>query len=166
MISIGSKAQQQILDALVAAVDAVLCPLGFELTGKGEWQRNAAWRIDEVDLVMRGGTTKRVLPSFRVLLPLAEPSQSGEKRQYVAQINIARLLHPEASPVFDVVVPSLSLGKDKFVRVVVSDIDAALPWFGQFATPEECKANLGKFLKLGCPAYLDAEKFLNSLAQH
>ena len=162
MIFIGSKAQARNLDALVAAADAVLKSVGFEKTGEWEWRRNAAWRIEEVDFVVRGGTTKTVLPSFRVLLPLTEPSPSGEKRQYIAQINIARFLRPEAGPLYDTNVPVLTLGRDRFVQSIVSDVTASLPWFEQFATPEECKANLGKFLKFGCPAYLEAEKFLNS----
>jgi hypothetical protein len=163
MVSFGNKAQQEALDALVVAVGGVLRPIGFEQASTWDWRRNLTWRIDEVDLVVKGGTSKHLLPSFRVLLPRTEMSQSGDKHQHIAQVNVARLLRPHAGPEFDEVVPSLSLGRGKFVRTVISDINAALSWFEQFATPEECMANLGKFLKFGCPAYVDAEKFLSSL---
>jgi len=90
MFSFGSKEQQQALDALVAATNAVLRPVGFEKAGKWEWQRKTAWRIDEVDLVVKGGTSKHLMHSFRVLLPRTKPSQFGDKYQHIAQINVAQ----------------------------------------------------------------------------
>lgn len=163
MISFGNKAQQQSLDSLVSAVDLVLRSTGFQKAGKWTWRRKTPWRIEEIDLVVKGGTSKHILPSFRVLLPRTKPSELGEEFQHIAQVNVARVLRPDAGPEFDTVVPSLSFGQEKFVRSVVADIEAAFPWFEQFSTPESCKTSLVKFLKPDCPAYLDAVRFLDSL---
>lgn len=163
MISFGSKAQQQTLDVLVAALDAILRPLVFERSDGYIWRRKTTFRVDEIDLVLKGGTFKQLLPSFRVILPRTKPSQFGDEFQHIAQINIARYLRPGAGPEFDSPIPSVSLTRDKFVHSIVSDINTALPWFEQFSTPESCRSSLVKFLKPGCPAYLDAEQFLNSL---
>lgn len=163
MVSFGSKAQQQALDALRSAVDLELGPISFGRTDEWNWRRKAPWRIDEIDLVVKGGTSKHILPSFRVLLPRTRPSEFGDDYHHIAQVNVARLLRPSSGPDFDISVPASGFGKERFVRSVVLDIKAALSWFEQFATPEVAKASLGKFLKPGCPAYLDAEQYLDSL---
>jgi len=60
-------------------------------------------------------------------------------------------------------VPSAGFRRKTFIRAVSADIEAALPWFDEFKTPEEAKSNLSKYLKPGCPAYDEAMQFLNTL---
>jgi hypothetical protein len=164
MIAFGSKAQNHALSALVKRAEDVLNPLGFKKQGLGEWIRQSCWKAEEIDLVIKGGTLKHVLPSFRVLIPLTTVSPSGEAHQHIAQINIARMLRPNAGPDFDVKVPNISFRTNGFVKSIMADITAALPWFDQFASPAACKASLAKYLKPGCPAYVDAEKYLDSVS--
>jgi hypothetical protein len=163
MIAFGSKAQDEALSTLVAEVDKVVTTLGFVRDRFGHWKRQVGWKTEEIDLVVKGGSLKCVLPSFRVLLPLTKPSPSGETHQHIAQTNVARILRPDDGPDFDVKVPSMSFGKGRFVQTVVTDISNAMSWFEQFSSPQTCKTNLAKFLKPGCPAYVDVEKYLNGI---
>lgn len=163
MIAIGKRAQQLVLTAVAGAVESILIQNGFLKSGNWEWQRRLEWRIDEVDLVVEEGLNSRLLPTFRVLLPRTKVSEFGEQYQHIAQINVARLLRPDQGPHFEVRLPATTLGQDKLVDSVSSDINRALPWFQQFATPELCRKNLERFLRIGCPAYLDAEHFLDSI---
>ena len=163
-IAIGNEAIEQTLTALVRAVDEMICPIGFNQTDRNEWERKGAWKIEEIDLGVKEGLHYRVLPSFRILLPRTRVSELGDEYQYIAQDNVCKVLRPDKNAEY-VKVPRVSLGAGRFVRSIVTDIKSALPWFDQFATPELCKANLGKFLKPGCPAYVDAEEFLSTLVR-
>lgn len=128
MITFGCKAQNETLSTLVTEVDKVVNPLGFVRDRFGHWNRQVEWKIDEIDLVIKGGSMKCVLPSFRVLLPLTKASPSGETHHHIAQANIARYLRPNGGPDFDLKVPSISFGRARFVQSVVTDISNALRW--------------------------------------
>lgn len=163
MISFGGRAQDEALAALIAETDRIVIPLGFLTNSFGHWTRQSGWKTEEIDLVVKGGTLRYILPSFRFLLPLTKPSPSGKTQHYIAQANVARILRPDDGPDFDVKVLSAGFGKRRFVRSVVSDISNALSWFEQFSTPKICKAHLAKFLKPDCPAYVEAENYLYAL---
>jgi hypothetical protein len=165
MISCGNKAQERALFSLVCEVDLFLKPSGFRQSRKYVWQRDLSWKIEEIDLVLKGATRKHILPSFRVLIPLIKPSELGDQFQHMAQVNLARLLRPDSGPEFDTVVPSISFRQAEFVRSVISDISTSLAWFDQFATPSQCKESLAKYLKPGCPAFLDAMDYLDSMSK-
>jgi hypothetical protein len=163
MFLIGRKVAKEALADADSAIDKLILPLGFKAIKEHQWRRMSAWRIDEIDLVVKGEIRVVVLPSFRVILRRPAPSILNKQWEYVANANVARILRPNSGPDFEKVVPQFSLFKSQFVNALVSDIAAALPWFKQFATPVLCIENLSNFLKVGCPAYVDAIAFLRGL---
>lgn len=159
----GEKVREEAVETLIPALDHLLSKVGFKQTERGEWERDSTWRVDEVDLRLRDVTRYGLQPAFRVAIPRSDVSQAGDTYRYLAESKLPRILHASAAVDASIPLPKLGLQIRRFVEGFVTDINAALPWFEQFATPEACKANLAKFIKPGCPAYIDAEKLLASL---
>ena len=159
----GLAMQQKALKRLASVLTESLASSRFEESGNWTWKREAGWKRDEIDLVVKGGLAQYILPSFRVRLPLLRKATLGETDQYVAQINVPRLLRPRESADYDVKVPALGFNQGKFIESTKGDIVSALPWFDEFKSPESAKANLERYLQSGCKAYADAVEYLDSL---
>ena len=144
--------RRQAVERTVSAVNDLIVPLGFELGTRDEfeWTRTRAWCFDVVDLVVERERTV-MLPSFRVAIPGLDA--------YIAQANVGRLLSDRADYI---PIPWFRPKIGRHVRRVVREIEAALPWFDQFATAAACKENLARFVKPGAPLYVETMEFLDA----
>jgi hypothetical protein len=154
---------EESLKTIVACLAPTLQIAGFSPAGPHAWERQSRWKVEEIDLGVETGVRTRILPSFRVMLPRKQISPLGDTYEYVAQVNIARYLRPAFGPEFAMELPKTPRRLHEFSKKVVRDVQNALPWFEQFATPELFVSNLSKFLKQNCPAYVDAKAYLESL---
>lgn len=156
--------RNKVVQELVVELDEILNRNGFTKSAARKWIRRISWREDEVDIVIRGMECEEVLPSFRVAIPKYRPL-ADENSQYIAQINISRWLRPHEGPDFNMQVPAAGWAVRSFIKRVSAEVVAALPWFDEFTTPEKCSEHLQKYLKPGCPAYEDAQLFLNGVKE-
>lgn len=151
-----------ILSKTVAAVDERLTAKHFQRSGKWRWMRDVDWRIDEVDLAVEGAGRFNVRPSFRVQLRLLSDSRQPGGYEYLAHDNVDRILRPGESAA-RLWIPTLSFLGSRFAKRIAGSIEAALPWFDRFSTPESCRAHLDEHLVPGSPAYVDAVRALDYL---
>jgi len=155
-----NKKQERLIDVVIASADRILSAEGFSQSDRGEWQRKSDWKIEEVDLRIRGMQGSRLQPAFRVAIPRSEITAVGDTYRYIAEAKLPQIVDPASKPTAQIVIPRFSFQADRFVKTITSDIEQSLNWFNQFRTPQLCKENLDKFIKPGCPAFLDAEKVL------
>jgi len=161
----GERIRKEAVDSLITSLDRLLPRSGFKQSDRGEWTRKAGWKIEEVDLRVDDMSREGLQPAFRVAIPTLDISPVGDTYEYIAEEKLPRIIDPSVAAGTRIPIPSLGHQVDRFITQLSGDFERGLRWFDQFATPELFKANLAKFVRPGCPAYLNAEQFLNSVSK-
>lgn len=163
MFGIGQQVSITAIDSLIGPVNELLRCSRFFTIDRGEWQRKVVWRCDEVDLRIRDVNRKGIQPALRVAIPQVKESDDDDDLVYIAEAKLPRIINPSAPAGEHIALPILHFGIRRFVEHFVQDLESALLWFDQFATPALCRSNLPKFIKPGCPAFLKADNYFRTL---
>jgi hypothetical protein len=154
------------LNSLIEEIDKVLSPLGFIRSSDGEWERKCSWKIEQIDLRIGEIRGREFQPAFRVAVLRTNISSVGDNYFYLAEIKLPQLVDPSLRPNAHISIPRFFLQKKRVLSKTVEEVRRSMLWFQQFETPALCKKNLKKFLKPGCPAFVDTNIILDRLIKN